>query len=107
MENITKYDIFPYKYQLIIVHCRFLTSTEAQLPGNATSSGDKNNENPNVGVIVAIVISIAIVIIAIIVGGFMCVRRKKKKEKENENSLSFKNISEVEISGIYQIIYSL
>lgn len=76
----------------------FLTSTEAQLPGNATSSGDKNNENPNVGVKVAIVISIAIVIIAIIVGGFMCVRRKKKKEKENENSLSFKNISEVEIS---------
>lgn len=75
--------IYPTCYdKTISTTAIFLTSTEAQLPGNATSSGNKNNENPNVGVIVAIVISIAIVIIAIIVGGFMCVRRKKKKRKE-------------------------
>lgn len=78
-----------------------LTSTETQVPENATSSGKKNNKNPDVGLIVAIVISIVIVIIFIIVARFMCLRKKKKKEKKkengNENSLSFNKTSEGEI----------
>lgn len=81
-----------------------LTSTETQVPENATSSGNKNNENPDVGHIVAIAISIVIVIIVIIfiiVARFMCLRKKKRKEKKkgngNENSLSFNKTSEGEI----------
>lgn len=93
------------------MHCRLLTSTETQVPENATSSGKKNNKNPDVGLIVAIVISIVIVIIFIIVARFMCLRKKKKKEKKkengNENSLSFDKTSEGEILGMFQILYSL
>uniref|UniRef100_A0A8W8MQT2 Uncharacterized protein n=1 Tax=Magallana gigas TaxID=29159 RepID=A0A8W8MQT2_MAGGI len=78
-----------------------LTSTETQVPENATSSGKKNNKNPDVGLIVAIAISIVIVIIFIIVARFMCLRKKKRKEKKkengNENSLSFNKTSEGEI----------
>lgn len=75
-----------------------LTSTETQLPENATSFGNKNKENPNMGVIVAIVIFIAIVIIALIVACFIYLHRKKNiKKKENKKSSSFKNISEEEM----------
>lgn len=88
------------------MHCRLLTSTETQLPENATSFGNKNKENPNMGVIVAIVIFIAIVIIALIVACFIYLHRKKNiKKKENKKSSSFKNISEEEMLGMFQILY--
>lgn len=93
------------------MHCRLLTSTETQVPKNATSSGNKKNEKPDVGLIVAIAISIVIVIIFIIVARFMCLRKKKRKEKKkengNENSLSFNKTSEGEILGMFQILFSL